>query len=154
MAENKTKKSTRSPDEKKLFRSRTDINKARRAKAYAKWLADPKREQRRLIREGKNLAKRAAHAAMRNYKPGPSLIDPKPEIPTVIIKVYEGKDYHELTVEQVVDGPRDTSKLPKEHKQGAYGSLISNGGVTFLTRAGKKWHMKFSEFQFVINHKF
>lgn len=151
MAENKNKKATRSPDEKKLFRSRTDINKARRAKIRERKANDPKVAIRAERRKARAMAKRQANYENRAYKPGPNLVDPKPEIPVLTIRLYEKKENFQVTVEQVVDGPRDTSKLPKEHRPGAWGSLISNGGVTFLTRAGKKWHMKFNEFCFVIN---
>jgi hypothetical protein len=48
-------------------------------------------------------------------------------------------------------GPRDLSVLPAEHRKGSLGNLISPGGVEFITRAGKKWFIKFTEFSFVVN---
>lgn len=126
---------------------KTKSNKARRAKQRDAYLASAKCLKRKEARIAKNLAKRE-----NNKRPGMNHVPEKPEIPEINVRFNEGKTYHVLTIEQVVDGPRDRNPIPKELRDGALGNLTSQGGITFLTSAGKKWHMKFSELSFAINH--
>lgn len=56
-----------------------------------------------------------------------------------------------LTVDEGKDGLRNLLVLPGEYRKGSLGELVSEGGISFVTRQGKKWIIRFSEFSFVIN---
>lgn len=56
----------------------------------------------------------------------------------VEIQVYNSKERHTVTIDQVEDGERD--------KQGV---LTQEGGVNFRSGKGAKFFLRFSEFAFV-----
>ncbi len=90
------------------------------------------------------------HKAIRkSYHPAPRRGINTP-IDTFSIRLHSGGDVIDgLTVDGGVDGPRDVSMLSPSDRRGAFGCLISPGGVHFITRQGKKWFIKFNEFSFV-----
>lgn len=149
----KSKKRVKTAAEKLAQQNRSSRNKVRRLLKLTKYLQSEKCAQRAARRAEKAHAKRMANAMNLRYKPGPNEVEPKPEIPLITVRLKEGNSVHVLTVEQTVDGPRDKTRIPKEHQSSALGNLISSGGITFLTAAGKKWHMKLNEFSIVVNHK-
>lgn len=64
-----------------------------------------------------------------------------------------GKLFDGLDIENVSDGLRDRKCFPNELRDQAMGVLTAPGGVTFRTKSGKKWHLKFDEFSFHIPAK-
>lgn len=70
--------------------------------------------------------------------------------PTFAILYKEsGKVIEGLTIDNVSEGVRDRKEIPNELRDQCMGNLVTPGGITFVTPAGKKWHMKFHEFSFV-----
>ncbi len=151
MANSTNKKRTKSSAERLAQQNRSGKNKLRRMEKLKKYLASAKCLKRREQREARALAKRHANAANPRYQPGPNQII-HPLVPEITVRLNEGKTYHVLAIEATIDGPRDRTVLPKELRDGALGNLTMPGGITFLTASGKKWHMKFNEFCFAINH--
>ena len=82
------------------------------------------------------------------YVPGPNRVE-KGEPEYSIILHEGGKRFHGLTILDVADCKRDNKKgvMP-------FGIFLASGTVTFITPGGKKWHIKVTEFCFLINPKY
>ncbi len=75
----------------------------------------------------------------RGHSPEPALNEPdRPPQPHTIRLNADGKYVENLFVDETFDGDRDD-----------FNNLKYEGGVSFRTKAGKCWFMKFSEFSFV-----
>lgn len=85
------------------------------------------------------------------YK-APSLRGINDPLPEFSIRLHaDGSIVRGLTIEDCYGGPRDLSQLPPEHRKGSVGNLVEPGHVNFITRNGKRWVIKLSEFSFLIN---
>ncbi len=73
-------------------------------------------------------------------------------IDTFTIRLHaDAKIISGLTIEEGTNGQRNLAVLPGDHRKGSLGSLVAEGGVSFMTRNGKKWFIRYSEFSFVFN---
>jgi hypothetical protein len=131
----------------------TQRNKERRAKRLAAFLLSSRclkrQENAKLRKEQKRLRKINSPS----YKPGSNIMEDREKGELSIRLHSTGEVFHGLTVDSVEDSKRDTSTLPKEHQHGAKGSVKEPGRICFITPAGKKWLMNFSEFSFLIKAK-
>lgn len=79
----------------------------------------------------------------RGHSAGPTRNDPdRPPQPHTVRLHEDGKYVEGLYVDETHEGDRDGAK-----------NLMSGGGVSFRTKAGKCWFLKFSEFSFVAGGK-
>lgn len=61
--------------------------------------------------------------------------------------------FTDLAIEEVYEGERNRNVIPPALRFGAIGNLVGEGGILFRTRAGKKWFIRFTEFDFLVNYK-
>ena len=68
------------------------------------------------------------------------------------IRLRSDGSFHDVEIEETVEGARDRSMLPKDTKFGGFGVLVSEGFVRFRTAKTRKvFTLPFSQFSFAFN---
>lgn len=134
MADKKCKKGSRSGAHGDARRAVTTRNKARRAKRLARWLA--KRKVANKIKASlKALGKVKSKGRSKFTRP----LESDPSVHTILFRNDDGgRSLHEVRI----DGCTPEGFTPVSKDESAC--------IHFLTKAGKKWTMRFSEFSFLI----